>query len=44
MELCIAEIEDSKDRKDALDKMTDILALIKENKFGQIKQRLGILR
>ncbi|MFZ7137844.1 MAG: hypothetical protein ACOWW1_05450 [archaeon] len=44
LELCIAETEDSKDKQKALMKMTDILALVKEDKFENIKKRLGVLR
>jgi hypothetical protein len=41
LELCIAETEDSSTRQEALEKMDEILTLIKENKFRQIKLRLG---
>jgi len=41
VELCIAETEDAKTKKDALGKMDEILTLIKENKLHQIKVMLG---
>lgn len=44
VELCITEIEDSTNKRTALEKMNEILALIKENKFEQIKHKLGIIR
>lgn len=41
VELCIAETEDSKTKKAAVEKMDEILTLIKENKLHQIKIKLG---
>jgi len=44
IELCIAETEDSTDKEKALMKLTEMLALVKEDKFDKIKKMLGVLR
>lgn len=41
IELCIAETEDSTDKGVALQKMEEILVLVKEDKFHNIKKMLG---
>jgi len=41
VELCIAETEDSIDRKKALVKMKDVLVLVKEQKFDRLRKMLG---
>lgn len=44
LELCIAETEDSEDKQIALNKMNELLALVKEDKFETIKKTLGVIR
>lgn len=41
IELCIAESEDSNDKEKALEKMKDLLVLVKEDKFDRLKKMLG---
>ena len=43
VELCIAETEDCCDRIKALEKMKDLLVLVKEDKFDRLKKMLGQL-
>jgi hypothetical protein len=43
IELCIAESEDAKDKTEALEKMKDLLVLVKEDKFDRLKKMLGQL-
>jgi len=37
VELCIAETEEATDKVKAIERMRDILVLVKENKFERIK-------
>jgi hypothetical protein len=41
IELCIAESEDACDKAKALEKMKDLLVLVKEEKFDRLKKMLG---
>ena len=43
VELCIAETEDSNDKVKALEKLKDLLVLVKEQKFDRLKKMLGQL-
>jgi len=40
VELCISETEDANSKKNALEKMKDILVLVKEDKFERLKKML----
>lgn len=40
VELCIAETEDANSKKNAVEKMRDILVLVKEDKFERLKKML----
>ena len=40
VELCIAEMEDAESKEKALNKMNEILVLVKENKFQRLKRML----
>lgn len=41
VEFCIAETEDSNGKQQALEKMEEILLLVKEDKLDKIKKMLG---
>ncbi len=41
IELCIAETEDASEKAIALEKMKDLLVLVKEEKFDSLKKMLG---
>ena len=41
VELCIAETEDSSDKGKVLEKLKDLLVLVKEEKFDRLKKMLG---
>jgi hypothetical protein len=43
IELCIDETEDSTDKSKALERMRDLLVLVKEEKFDRLKKMLGQL-
>lgn len=43
IELCIAETEDASNKATALDKMKDLLVLVKEDKFDRLKKMWGQL-
>ena len=41
IELCLAESEDCSTKENALEKMRDLLVLVKEQKFDRLKKMLG---
>jgi hypothetical protein len=43
LELCLAETEDCQTKEVALEKMRDLLVLVKEQKFDRLKKMLGQL-
>lgn len=43
IELCLAESEDCSTKEDALEKMRNLLVLVKEQKFDRLKKMLGQL-
>jgi hypothetical protein len=43
IELCLAESEDCLSKEAALEKMRDLLVLVKEQKFDRLKRMLGQL-
>jgi len=44
LELCLSEVKESSNKKDAVQRIRYILGLVKEHKFDRIKQILGAIK